>query len=303
MKKTAGAIIISLIAAFPALGQASASELDLASKWAPVHYQDTDSTDYDADYLTSANYDGDWNMRNNWENQTQDPGRLKGSAYYSVSETETHWFIIYSFYHPRDWTDYPDFGLDTHENDLEGAMMIVRKNGSPSGALEGMVTVSHNHFYSFVPAGSPLTNGEENIDGSIRMTDGRPATFQESKGHGLKAWNGKEFPGGDGVIYRPAAEGTIPSGGNDRNASYKLISVTEPGGLWERRSSSETYASFGTFAGDNGKDNAANAPWGWDDSDDSQSRGAMAQDPAVLTDAYFDGLGSFSKNYVVNPFR
>ncbi|MBS2970423.1 hypothetical protein J9317_16875 [Metabacillus sp. KIGAM252] len=303
MKKTAGAIIISLFAAFPAGGNASASELDLASKWAPVHYQDTDSTDYDADYLTSANYDGDWNMRNNWENQTQDPGRLKGSAYYSVSETETHWFIIYSFYHPRDWTDYPDFGLDTHENDLEGAMMIVRKNGSPSGTLEGMVTVSHNHFYSFVPAGSPLTNGEENIDGSILMTDGRPSTFQESKGHGLKAWNGKEFPGGDGVIYRPGTEGSVPSSGNDRNASYKLIPVTEPGGLWERRSSSETYASFGTFAGDNGKDNAANAPWGWDDSDDSQSRGAMAQDPAALTDAYFDGLGSFSKKYVVNPFR
>ncbi|WP_197491627.1 hypothetical protein [Bacillus sp. SJS] len=303
MKKTAGAIIISLIAAFPALGNASASELDLASKWAPVHYQDTDSTDYDADYLTSANYDGDWNMLNNWENQTRDPGRLKGSAYYSVSETETHWFIIYSFYHPRDWTDYPDFGLDTHENDLEGAMMIVRKNGGPSGTLEGMVTVSHNHFYSFVPAGSPLTNGEENIDGSILMTDGRPSTFQESKGHGLKAWNGKEFPGGDGVIYRPTAEGTVPSGGNDRNASYKLIPVTEPGGLWERRSSSETYASFGTFAGDNGKDNAANAPWGWDDSDDSQERGAMALDPAALTDAYFDGLGTFSKKYLVNPFR
>nr|WP_241680221.1 hypothetical protein [Metabacillus mangrovi] len=291
------------MAAFPPLGNASASELDLASKWAPVHYQDTDSTDYDADYLTAANFDGDWNMRNNWENQSQDLRKLKGSAYYSVSETETHWFVIYSFYHPRDWTDYPDFVLDTHENDLEGAMMIVRKDGSPSGSLEGMVTVFHNHFYSYTPAGSPLTDGEENIDGTIQMTDGRPATFQEAKGHGLKAWDGKEFPGGDGVIYKPAGEGSVPSSGNGRNAAYKLISVMEPDGLWDRRNNSETYASFGTFAGDNGKDNAANAPWGWDDSDDSPGRGAMALDPAALTDAYFDGLGAFSRNYAVNPYQ
>ena len=39
--------------------------------------------------------------------------------------------------------------------------------------------------------------------------------------------------------------------------------------------------------------NSANAPWGWDDSNDgSVYKGEMALDPAHLTDVYFDGLGT-----------
>jgi hypothetical protein len=56
--------------------------------------------------------------------------------------------------HPRDWTDRSRD--QEHENDLEGLLTIVRKDGSRLGRLEGMVMVYHNDFYSYTPSGSPL---------------------------------------------------------------------------------------------------------------------------------------------------
>ncbi|MFD4639103.1 hypothetical protein ACFWN2_17425 [Lentzea sp. NPDC058436] len=284
--------------------QAAVSDHDLAFHWAPVHHQDTDSSDYDADYLSTVDFDGDWNTLNNWENQPQ-LAKLTGAAYYSVVETDTHWFVVYGFFHPRDWDDQPDpFGQRTHENDLEGALFVVRKDGSQYGKLEAAVTVAHSDFYSYVPADSPYQNGAETIDGTLLLVGGRPATFQEAKGHGLYRWNGADFPGGDGVVYQPSATGEVPSGGNDRSVGYRLVNTLEANGMWARRNNAETYSSFGTFRGDNGKDNAANAPWGWDDQNDGPVyRGYLATDPALLVDRYFSNKGDFSLTYTRNSFR
>ena len=46
---------------------------NLALRWAPVHYQyvceqGKDGLKGKADYLTAVDYDGDWDMNNNWEN-------------------------------------------------------------------------------------------------------------------------------------------------------------------------------------------------------------------------------------------
>ena len=133
-----------------------------------------------------------------------------------------------------------------------------------------------------------------------------PMTRQEAKGHGLYAHNGASFPGGDGVVYFPSGTtAEVPSSGNDRSVAYRLTNVFATGGLWSRRADAVTFASFGTFRGDNGKDNAANAPWGWDDSDDGGDlpRGLLATDPAYLVQQYFDGTGSFSLTYTRNQYR
>ncbi|HZN75605.1 MAG TPA: hypothetical protein VFC00_28565 [Micromonosporaceae bacterium] len=289
----------------------AASDLELAVRWAPVHYQDTDSSDYDADYLTTVDYDGDWNARNNWESQDDTVSRLVGSVYYSVVATSTHWFLMYGFYHPRDWTEFDPFGLVTHENDMEGVLLTVRRDGSAHGALEAMVTVAHGNFYSYVPAGSPYTSGRETVDGPLLLqtVDGvvRPTTRQEAKGHGCFAWNGGSFPGNDGVVYFPSAAGAgeVPSNGNDRSVAYRLVDVFATGGLWAHRADSLTFASFGTFRGDNGQDNAANAPWGWDDGDDGSDlpRGLLATDPAKLVSSYFGNEGAFSLTYERNGYR
>jgi hypothetical protein len=266
----AAAVLLALTVTLRSVALAATSDFELACHWAPVHYQDTDSTDHDADYLTAVDYDGEWSTINNWEDQDDAFGRLTGAVYYSVVETATYWFILYGFYHPRDWCDYPFCDLfDSHENDMEGVLLTVRRNGSTFGNLEAMVTVAHDNFYSDVPAGGSYRNGREDIDGTIvrRSFDGtpdRPTTFQETKGHGPFAWNGGA-----------------------------------------RRANPETFASFGAFRGDNGQDNAANPPWGWDAHDDGGQLlgGEFPTDPAKLVSIYFSNLGSFCRGYLRNGYR
>jgi hypothetical protein len=292
---------------------------------APVHFQDTDSSDYPSDYITAFDYDADRISTNNWDNRGS--GLWPATVYTSVVESCTHYFISYSFFHPRDWSD--TIFDQEHENDLEGALLAVRKDGSAFGRLEGMITVFHTNFFSFTPAGSPLTNGNESIDGTVSFEAhsgvNRPKTVQEAKGHGLKAWPyTSDFNGAanqDGIIYYPsqgAAE--YPSSGNDRFVPYRLVDLHVANGMWAAAlndanagGSAQTFNSWGTFKGDSSGDcgsglkscgsNSANAPWGWDDGDDGASyRGEFALDPARLFDHYFDGLGNFSQQYLNNPF-
>jgi hypothetical protein len=298
---------VSLAGAGPA--RAQPSDAALALRWAPVHYQDTDGSDHDADYLSTVDFDGDWNAQNNWESQDDSVSRLSGAVYYSVVETSTHWHLVYAFYHPRDWEDFPDpLGLFTHENDMEGLLLTVRRDGSEFGRLEAMVTNAHGNFYSYTPPGSPYTNGRENIDGAVVMQDfggvSRPTTRQEAKGHGCYAWNGGNFPGGDGVVYFPTGTPEVPSGGNDRSVGYRLVDTFADGGLWAHRTDTTTFASFGTLRGDNGQDNAANTAWGWDDGDDGSDlpRGLLATDPARLVAEYFGNEGTFSLTYTRNAY-
>jgi hypothetical protein len=301
-------IVLAVTLGWASSAAAVPTDAALALHWAPVHYQDTDSSDYDADYLSTVDYDGDWDAKNNWEHQDDSLARLTGAVYYSVVETSTHWHLVYAFYHPRDWSDVPDpFGLYTHENDMEGILLTVRKDGTEFGRPEAMVTVAHSDFYSYIPPGGTYTNGRETIDGTLVLQTyngvSRPTTFQEAKGHGCLRWNGSDL--GDGVVYYPTGTGEVPSSGNDRFVGYRLVDIFSTNGLWAHRNNGLTFASFGTFRGDNGQDNAANAPWGWDDHDDGSDlpRGLLATDPATLVAAYFGNKGSFSTAYLRNGYR
>lgn len=301
-------IVLTATIALAAPAAAVPTDAALALHWAPVHYQDTDSSDYDADYLSTVDFDADWDAKNNWEHEDDNLAWLSGAVYYSVVETSTHWHLVYGFYHPRDWEDFPDpFSLYTHENDMEGVLLVVRKDGSEFGRLEAMVSVAHSDFYSYIPPGGSYTNGRENIDGTLVMQTyngvSRPTTFQEAKGHGCFRWNGSDP--GDAVVYYPTGTGEVPSSGNDRFVGYRLVNIFASNGLWAHRTDSLTFASFGTFRGDNGQDNAANAPWGWDDQNDGSDlqRGLLATDPAKLVAAYFGNKGSFSTTYLRNGYR
>ncbi|GAA5022638.1 hypothetical protein GCM10011506_00510 [Marivirga lumbricoides] len=286
----------------------------LAYRWAPIHHQDVDATGTyseggKSDYITAINYDGDWNAENNWNNVPN--STLSAHCYYSVVETNTHWFLTYAFFHPRDWTDiFFLYYLDQHENDLEGIVLAVRKDGSQYGKLEGAVTVSHSDFFSYTPAGSPFTNGQETIDGTLQLTnyDGQlhPVTAQEAKGHGLKAWPQYQI-NGDGVIYYPSANGTaeVPADNYDNSVSYKLVDIFENGGLWSQRNNTSLFFnSGGGFKGNDFKSGGANAPWAWNDGNDGDVQvGEIATDPAKLFDIYFEGTGNFSRTYINNPYN
>lgn len=301
-----------------AASSVAASNADLAQRWAPIHYQDVDQTGTNAlggrsDYLAAYDFDGDLNARNNWENTGSHA--LAATAYYSVMETSTHWFVTYMFFHPRDWSDSI---FDTeHENDAEGAMVAVQKDGSAYGVLRGAVTVAHSDFYSYTPQGSTWGAGAETIDGTLQMAtsphDGltHPVTAQEAKGHGLKARPGYDIKG-DGVIYYPAGRAEVPEHPDDRDVSYRLVDIHAAGGVWAQRDNTQLFASAGTFAGDTSgscgdggiscTQNSANAPWGWDDGDDVPGRGALATDPAGLSASYFRIPETLSRTYTTNPY-
>ena len=294
------------------------TDLEIAYRHAPIHHQDVDVTGESglmgrADYITAVDFDNDWDTTNNWENA--ESHELSACCYYSVVESATHWFVVYAFFHPRDWSDIPVIGgLDEHENDLEGCLAIVRRptpGDDPKwGEIEGLVTVFHRDLFTYVTTDSPFLEGEEDIDGELTLQefDGsrHPVTAQEAKGHGLKAWPYVKIEGGDGVIYVPSrSESEEPSSPNDREVMYRLVDIFAEGGLWSRQDDMETFSTWGIFAGDDGKNNAAHAPWRWDDHDDDShlTGGELALDPVRLTMIYFSDLGDFSREYLRNEYQ
>jgi len=289
----------------------AAFKAGLALRWAPIHYQDTDVTGAHglsgkADYLAAINFDNDWSGTNNWNNLAT--AAATGHGYYSVVETGTHWFITYAFFHPRDWTDNVlAYNLDEHENDLEGLLAVVKKDGSTYGTLQGIVTVAHSDFYSFVPAGSPLQANQEDIDGTLTLESFggglHPVTAQEAKGHGLKAFPYYKI-NGDGLKYFPSATtAEAPASADDRDVQYRLVDIFEPNGLWDQRFNSALFTSAeGSFVKSRGN-GGANAPWAWDDGNDVPGRGELATDPAKLVNSYFKNLGAFDLTYVDNQYK
>jgi hypothetical protein len=311
-----GALVATSLAT-PA--QAAPSRAEMALRWAPIHYQDVDQTGGHAlggrsDFITRYDFDGNLDGRDNWDHAGQNTSAV---AYYSALETGTHWYLTYFFFHPRDWVDHPFFETE-HENDGEGLLEIVEKDGSAYGVLRAAVTVAHSDFFSYVPAGSTWANGGETIDGTLRTKSSphdefqHPVTAQEVQGHGLKAWPQYDI-NGDGVVYYPsAATAESPSGPDDRDVRYRLIDIFAAGGMWAERGNTGLFAALGTFAGDtsggcgNGTyscgSNSANAPWGWDDGNDGPARGEIATDPARLAAAYFKIPGTPATSYTYNPY-
>ena len=309
--------------------------LDLAYRWAPVNFQDTRILGTEADYITRFDYDGNYIANDNWENLEN--GDLSAYGYYSVVETASHWYLIFAYFHPRDRSI---FHVDQHENDIEGLLMIIKKDGSEFGSFVAMFTFAHGGTYSVVPNGTNLTRKETIFNQSIPEIDGfnnhvffalydgeyHPVITQDTEGHGLYAFPDSDFQGfddEDGIIYFPSK--TIaekPSSRDDRNVKYKLINIFNFN-LWTKQlfdadefAPHETFALWGRLNGDKLQYNPlikdfewvpsldAMAPWFWDVYEDYPSyRGLMALDPAKLTFDYFEGLGDdFSLTYTKNRY-
>ena len=301
--------------------------LDLAELYAPVWYQDTASR-YRADFITSYDYDGDRIGNNNWEGI--DGHGLLAHTYYSVIETETHYFIHYFIFWPQDWFSI-DSDTTSHENDMEGAMVVVAKEGAASGEVLLVETSAENHFYQW-SSHPDVSEGEEDIDGGVLVEEGsHPRIFAAAMSHHVLlddtgiifgvyvGQSGEDFPGGDGVVYRYTGTAEQPSDANDRDVGYSLVSIYDD--LWPDR-----LGPYGTgnlldcplqytgtrfslpnylgncFDGDTFEIDAGATPWGLDDPDDDLNKGDWLMDPAETVDVHLDVRGDFSLDYVYNPF-
>jgi len=155
---------------------------------------------------------------------------------------------MYAFYHAQDWeredaawSDGPRWKPLEHENDLEGALIVVNKVAPiHKGCADAMLTIAHDNFYGYGNwktindnnkevdlfktdekknsyknsgryKGSRVNN--ENLDGSLLANfhideEGieyiRPKVYIQGKGHGIRG-DRSHWSGGDRIIrYCPS---------------------------------------------------------------------------------------------------
>jgi hypothetical protein len=235
--------------AAPELDNAGAATADerlapIARRYAPFIYQATDARRGRQDLVSNVDFDGDLIGNNNWENF--DRFRLKPTVYYAVLETETHYFIAYHLYHPRDWNNFTVWLNDTHENDGENLQVVVRKRDARVVLLW---TQAHYKSWVYTDEASGIAGGALPIEAPLLRLDseGRPgdgahaAVFVEAEGHGIygakdsssgvaiESDGSYKFAGGSGIRLRPAEAGeTIgePRAFNTGEVAYQLDSIT-----------------------------------------------------------------------------
>jgi hypothetical protein len=285
------------------------SHEELALRYGPIIYQRAATS---KDYITALDFDGDWIGNNNWENQPT--GDMTAYVYYSVIESETHWFLFYSLFHPRDYIQWGDCAAEggCHENDMESIQLVVEKDGSAFGRLAVMETLAHGNIYLYThDDDDSVAAGYLRRDGVIRQEQGHPVIFVEVAGHGIR---GRPVPSfGGQVIYRAGREAQIPDGRMEKPVAYELTPIYTS--LWARRNDvgdGRTFDGLFSYRGrtlpaaidgvDFGVDRA-NTPWGYDQaSGEKLSRGDWFLDPAKAVAYHAHFMGDFSLDYVYNPY-
>lgn len=303
----------------------------LAEYWAPFIAQET-WWQPKADIPTRFDYDGDWNGDNNWDNL--DAGSSQAYVHYAAVETKSHWFLHYNFFHPRDYSDNCIAGT-CHENDNEGLILTVRKEGGEFGVLELMETLAHNNVYSYAND-NRLRKGAHDIDAKIDFYDGHhPMVFLEAGGHGALAVGArnstfsasrKDFTSGTGVTFLYTGTADRAKHGNDRNIGYDLISIEDT--WWARAKEIGTdrlfdaafdYQPFGnrpgggtrymgSFWGRKQSANKAKPFWGWHDERTRRGKvlntGQWALDPAysVTRNITWPAAMPVDLDYLYNPY-
>ena len=70
-----------------------------------------------------------------------------------------------------------------------------------------METQAHNHWYQY-SNDDTISDGSEDIDDTIILDGHRPCIYLSANGfgtdagHGVKAYDGRDANGGDGIIFR-----------------------------------------------------------------------------------------------------
>lgn len=290
-----------------------ASSKDLASHYAPVIMQSAADSQ---DYITAVDFDGDWIGSNNWENQPL--FSLKAVLYYDVKETDSHFFITYGVFHPRDWFVGGQEAClkvdDCHENDFEYLQVIGLKNDKKFGEFLGFSTIAHNDLYIYKvddrlqPAALPI------LKPSRIEASSHPVVWIEAYGHGIFGRPPlATYPAAGLVEYRLGEESQEPQDIYDNRVSYVLVSMDE---LWQRRQeigdgklfdgmfTHSIYGALpGVLDGENFAGDIASAPWGTTQGNvdgGSLEQGDWFLDPMKAFLYHVDWSGEVADEYVVH---
>src|SRR5262249_36281200 len=330
---------------------------EIAAQFGPVFYQGLGESPR-SDYITNFDFDGDWKGDNNWRNLDDRAFSLRAYIYYSVIETATHYFIHYAFFHPRDYkgglSNKPTI-VDTlhrqgrrptsaeqtggmaddialsHENDLEGCLVVVEKHsGNSSGSVQFVETMAHNHFFKYCPHVA-----RSSVCEAIEMDGDRALIFIEPRGHGASSYTGdrqqmKRSVNGV-LVYRYTGRAEVHPEVRGKTIGYDLIPVYDT--FWTRaqKGENETFGeasdygsrsllkfqpgkspekieqNFGVLGsalrGEVSGKNKARPPWAWfDEKERERPRGEWFFDPALVIARHFSPGDAFSLAYIYNPY-
>ena len=339
--------------------QSAAREREIAGAFAPIFYQALGDKPR-SDYLTNFDFDGDWRGDNNWDHTDDKKFPLRAYIYYSVSETATHYFINYAVFHPRDYKGGETKGRIlseliregvksgasrdptgllaeagvAHENDLEGCLIVVAKNGNnlEKARVVFIETLHHNEFSRYLP-GTEAPKGF----GTFRLDGTRVLLYVEPKGHGIDTYSGdvKQTAKKEFLVYKFTGRAEDPEQAHDAAVGYDLLPIETT--LWARAGkgiaagANLTYGDthdYGqitikisqpkgrvvtrkikvgkigsAFLGKTGGLNMAHPPWGWfDNKARKQPLGLWFFDPATVVKRDFQTDATFSTVYVRLPF-
>jgi len=305
----------------------------IAEYYAPYIAQET-WFQWTADALCRSDYDNDWDAGNNWDNLGK--GSTQAYVYYAAIESQTHWFLIYNFFHARDYSDNCVAGT-CHENDNEGMILTIRRDTTEFGKLEAMETLAHNNVYSYVNDSS-IRKGAHDVEGNVAFFNGsHPIVFLEAGGHGALGGADKKsffdasrmaWKQNTGITYVYKGVAERPKHAMDREVGYELLPIYHH---WWARASRESAGKFmsafyryqpfgnnrpgmrlsevaGSFAGSEYGKDKAKPFWGWHDTATQRRKilatGQWATDPAyaVSQNLTFPANKPVSLEYVFNPY-
>lgn len=286
----------------------SNNQQEILEYWAPQVYQDVRNDKVlwhkyyaSGDMITKVNYDNDWDSGNNWDNvpRSGQYGMMKAYAYGTYIETETHYFLMYHYYHAM---DDAFFSADRHENDVEGVCLAIRKGNQNNGygQFEAMKTTVHSEEYKytindvsfsechpkvFISSNGDVLNNQFNIYG---------------RGHSIFAYDEQEhnsWVGNDAIVYNVGNEAQYPNNINGvftNSYTYQILSIDE---MWNRRYNIGEYDTFESYGKLNGRDQSVGGDFPW--------RSESFYDPAVYFEKNFhlSQNGNVSTNYIVNPYN
>jgi hypothetical protein len=313
-------------------------------EFAPIFAQKVDDEWPVADQIAPIDFYGSLTeVQKNWERLRDlpynDVNAIEPKIYYSVCETQTHFFIVYAVYHVLDWWkrvapdnlyDLIRERFDEHLHDMEGALFVVTKEHDPV-RVDAVVTIAHNNFYLYTNNWTEegdekflrIVKFNETVDGQIWRDDNeRVKLYIECKGHGMYGdW--KKWGGGDAIWYYYPDHVNLPDiqmetfeiNGEPLERvifkKYQLEDIFTNDRLWALRFDDNVFkqnksGKWGFVYFDEDKEKtlggSANPPWSWNDHNDTSPIGEIATDPARFICRYAQGLGPVSPQYLYNPY-
>ncbi len=320
-------LLLALLALLPLAARSAPSRAEVAARWAPSIYQETHDP---RDFITSYDFDGDWDLSNNAAHVAEAP--LPAVVYYTVAETATHWLITYLPYHPVDAKS-----PSGHDHDSEHISLVVRKDGA-LGRAEAMETRFHHVLYQYAVPTSGIRDAADDIDGPIHFdVDERPMVNSQRVGHGLcggyappaRFWDWlaltclhHKLPQIDhqGVVYRFRGRANVPRSLDDRDVGYALVELGDS--LWPRAQAAAPNAVFATLFDFRGArcslfhcpqkigglllgapgHSSTHATWAESSGRGVEERGEAFFDPAYTFSKRLRIPAPFSLDYLFNPY-